>query len=161
MDLYVLRHGIPVDSGDWLGDDASRPLTENGTAELENALTALRDSGEVGVDLVLTSPAVRAHQTAQIAARILLARLEILPALAAGLGPATLMHALEGRTLPNRLMVVGHNPDLPMLVAALAGGSSLEHPLERGGLALLHGELAPGGMLLVWSKSPGQIAHRA
>ena len=110
---------------------------------------------------MLSSPAARAHQTAQIAARILLSRLEILPALAAGLGPATFMHAMEGRTLPNRLMVVGHNPDLPMLIAALAGGSSLLHPLDRGGIALLHGELAPGRMLLVWTKSPSQIAQGA
>ena len=84
--------------------------------------------------------------------------METLPALASGASPIGIVEALEEREeLPGRLMLVGHNPDLSMLVASLCGGSSLLRSLEPSGIAKLEGELAFGRMRLAFSLSPRDL----
>jgi phosphohistidine phosphatase len=154
MELYVLRHGIAVDPSRWEGDDASRPLTQAGEQEVARVITALVSRGEISVERVLSSPLVRAHRTAEIAARILGARPEDLEALASGAAPGQILEALERETAA-RLMIIGHNPDLSMLVASLT--ASPRQSLDRCGIAHLDGELALGHMRRVWMKSPRDV----
>lgn len=157
MDLYLLRHGIPVDMDAWDGDDASRPLTDRGEAQAEAFLKKLRKDGDLdGVGRILASPFARALRTAEIAGDVLRAPVEAVRELASGTSPALVLATLEKRAgLPDRLMLVGHNPDLPMLIGALTGEPSLAHGLDRCGLARLEGRLEPGAMRVVWKKAPG------
>ena len=70
MEIYLLRHGDAVDrlTGGYARDE-DRPLTEAGREEAQVAGEALAGLGET-IDLVLTSPLVRAEQTAGIAAKV-------------------------------------------------------------------------------------------
>src|SRR5260370_34582850 len=66
-EIYLIRHGIAEERGDAWPDDAKRPLTEEGMARLRKAARGLTRAG-VSIDLMLTSPLVRARQTAEIIA---------------------------------------------------------------------------------------------
>ena len=159
MELYLVRHGIPVDADLWDGPDAARPLTEQGETQAEQFFRTLGRQGEIGVERILTSPFARALRTAQIAGEVLGAPVEPLAELSSGATPAAVLKLLESRPdLPERLMLVGHNPDLPMLVGALTGQPSLTHGLDRCGAVRLEGALLPGAMRVLWRKAPG-AAH--
>jgi phosphohistidine phosphatase len=62
--LYVIRHGLAGQRGDY-ADDSKRPLTEAGWEKTRKVAKRLRALG-VRIDLMLTSPYLRASQTAKI-----------------------------------------------------------------------------------------------
>jgi phosphohistidine phosphatase len=66
-ELYVIRHGIAEERGEAWPDDTKRPLTDRGVSRLRKAARALNRLG-VRFDVVLTSPLVRAYQTADLVA---------------------------------------------------------------------------------------------
>ena len=67
--LYLVRHAIAAERGDKWPDDTKRPLTHKGAARMRQAVEGLRALG-VEIDLVLTSPLVRAEQTADILVQV-------------------------------------------------------------------------------------------
>jgi len=69
MELYFLRHGIAEETSS-TGRDSDRRLTDEGRRKLRQTLQRVADAG-VSPDLLLTSPYVRARQTAEIAKEIL------------------------------------------------------------------------------------------
>jgi phosphohistidine phosphatase len=156
MDLYVVRHGIPVDMDDWDADDSTRPLSERGEAVALQFFKKLKRDGEIDVARILTSPYARARRTAEIAGEVLGVEPERLAELASGTSPDRVLTALQMREgLPERLMIVGHNPDLPMLIGMLTGESSLTIGLDRCAIVRLEGRLEPGAMRVAWKKAPG------
>src|SRR5689334_3300156 len=94
--LYVVRHAIAAERGDKWPDDAKRPLTPEGAARMRDAVRGL-DVLDVEIDIVCTSPLVRAAETAEILVRGLNPKPQIvlLPALAPGGAPARLAEALS------------------------------------------------------------------
>ena len=66
-ELYLVRHGLAEERGDAWPDDAKRPLTDEGMSKMRKSVRGLARLG-VSVDVVLTSPLVRARQTAEIVA---------------------------------------------------------------------------------------------
>src|SRR5262245_56535456 len=66
-ELYLIRHGIAEERSDAWPDDAKRPLTDQGMSRMRKAARGLERLG-VSFDVVLTSPLVRARQTAEIVA---------------------------------------------------------------------------------------------
>ncbi len=64
MELYLIRHGIAVERGIY-ANDAERPLTEKGRQKTQKVAQSLYDMG-LRLDLILTSPLIRAFQTAEI-----------------------------------------------------------------------------------------------
>src|SRR5438046_7785006 len=66
-ELYLVRHGLAQERGDMWPDDSKRPLTEEGMSGMQKATRGLARLG-VSLDVVLTSPLVRARQTAEIVA---------------------------------------------------------------------------------------------
>ncbi|MBI5508319.1 MAG: histidine phosphatase family protein [Deltaproteobacteria bacterium] len=120
IELYLLRHAA-AETG---GTDASRALTRDGHRAAKDAATTLARLGFT-VDLVLCSPALRAHQTALIFQLALCrADLEDDAALAAGAVPEVVARLLETRREKagalRRVLVVGHMPDLADLSLYLA-----------------------------------------
>ena len=121
-ELYLIRHGVAEERGDAWPDDSKRPLTEEGMSRMRKAARGLSRLG-ILFDIVLTSPLVRARQTAEIVAGGLAPRptLANIDALAPGGGFAALMTELEKHVRKPRIALVGHEPDIGELGARLTG----------------------------------------
>ena len=153
-ELLLLRHGIAEDR-DQAADDGQRNLTAEGrerAARVIQRLVAL----ELGCDLVLSSPLVRARQTAELAVAWGLApELELAAALAPLADPLPLLERWLGPLSPRpgwrRLALVGHEPDLSTLAALLIGVPMAHAPqalqLKKAGVALLRWPALPQGSL--------------
>ncbi len=153
MHLLVIRHAIAEDRQPEL-DDAARELTRAGERKFRDVVKGLRELGW-HLDRLLTSPWVRARQTAELLTPIadgapieseLLTRppsTELLAQLAERTG--------EAEKQRHATAVVGHEPWLGELVAWLAfGDPQLGETLllKKGGVAWLEGAAAPRGMRL-------------
>ena len=143
--LWLLRHAEAEPHG--TRADADRRLTPRGESQAKIAGVALARLG-VEFDLLLSSPKLRARDTAEIAAAEWSAaqrkRLRIDPALASGFDAPQARDAAQEIDADGRLLLVGHEPDLSGVVAELTGG---QVDLRKGGVAVvrlqgLGGELA-------------------
>src|SRR5437870_6121680 len=132
--FYLVRHAIAEERGDKWPDDRLRPLTHKGMARMRQAVRGLRALG-VEVDLLLTSPLVRARQTADIVIEGLkpTPELEVVPALSPGTARATVGEALSAFSKANSIAVVGHEPDLGELARWLIGARA-PLPMKKGGV---------------------------
>jgi phosphohistidine phosphatase len=118
MKLYVMRHG-PAEDDAPTGRDADRALTPSGRERVRSVAKALVDADEAPLTVV-SSPLVRAVQTAEIV--VLTAKLEGKVEVRREMSPNGDALALVGELFANkrkRVMVVGHEPDLSMLVQRL------------------------------------------
>ncbi len=117
MRLYVMRHG-PSEGDSPTGRDFDRRLTASGAASVEAVGRELGSRGEV-VSRVISSPLVRAVQTAEIVRRILGigGDLEVREELAPSGGSLRLVHELAAAEAS--ALVVGHAPDVSELVSML------------------------------------------
>jgi phosphohistidine phosphatase len=123
--LLLLRHG---DAEDGDGDDDARRLTPKGERQAEAAGIALATLG-IAVDACLTSPKVRAAETARLACRALGIETERAGDLGGGRFDGPGLAAGRGTVL-----LVGHEPDLSAEVARLTGGKV---KMKKGGLAIV------------------------
>jgi phosphohistidine phosphatase len=123
--IYLLRHG-DAERGD--GDDAARRLTAEGERQSLLAGRALAALG-VAVDACLTSPKVRAAETARLACVALPVEPEVAGDLAAGGFDALALGAGRGNAI-----LVGHNPDFRDEIARLTGAKA---KIRKGGLAIV------------------------
>ena len=139
MKLYVMRHG-PAEDSSPTGRDGDRALTPDGRDRTRSVARALLAEGEAPLTII-SSPLVRALQTAEIVAAVSDLERRVRVAKDAGGAPGAVEIRREmapggdalglvlelARSGRKRAMVVGHEPDLSMLVARLAG----RHP-EQG-----------------------------
>jgi phosphohistidine phosphatase len=123
--IYLLRHG---DAEDGNGDDAARRLTSKGERQAEAAGQALAALG-AEIDACLTSPKVRAADTARLACRALGPEPEIAERLRGG--PFDSLALCAGR---GNVLLVGHEPDFSTEIARLTGAKV---KLRKGGLAIV------------------------
>ncbi len=161
MLLILLRHGIAHDRLDpACPPDFERALTEKGRRRTRAAVAGLRALG-VAVDVVGSSPLVRAVQTAEIARQVLeptdATRLE-LDALEPFGDPREVLAdvAEAGR---DAVLLAGHAPSLDRVVAAAVGAPRPLTHLKKAGVACL--ELEPGGGRLVWLHEPRALRRIA
>ncbi len=119
MILYIMRHAEAVEAGDALCDEW-RFLTENGRRSVERISKQIGEYGRKP-RLIISSPLVRAVQTAQIAAvnACRKNRVTVSGLLAPGGDMDELITLLKGYADAKRVMVVGHEPQLGALVSAL------------------------------------------
>jgi phosphohistidine phosphatase len=164
MELCILRHGVAAERGSSeYPSDSQRPLTPDGIKKLRRIVRAMQ-SLELSFDLILTSPYVRARQTAEIVAEGLgLQRaLELSPLLEPGGDLETLIADLASRKRSvERILVVGHEPMLSSLISLLVSGEDdLEITLKKGGLCKLAiRAISPGRCaVLEWLLTPRQLA---
>lgn len=144
--IYLLRHG---DAEDGNGDDAARRLTVKGERQAKVAGEALA-ALDTNVDACLTSPKVRAADTARIACAALGLEPEIAEELRGGPFDSLTLSAGRGDTL-----LVGHEPDFSGEVARLSGANV---KLRKGGLAIVDGNTL---IALLRPKDLAAIASRA
>jgi phosphohistidine phosphatase len=163
VNLFLLRHGIAVERGSpGFANDAARPLTPKGRRQLLK-ITAAMKKMDLRFDLILSSPFVRAKQTAEIpAAELKLKkRLKFSNALAPGGDAAVLFRQLERtKPSPEKLLLVGHEPDLSRLISLLVTGrTDAGFALKKGGLCKLEVEKLHAGKCatLAWLLTPKQM----
>jgi phosphohistidine phosphatase len=127
-ELYLIRHALAEDRGEAWPDDAKRPLTEEGMSRMRKAARGLARLG-VSIDVVLSSPLVRARQTAEIVAATLAPRPSLVNAesLAPDGSFGAVIADLEKHVRKTRLALVGHEPAIGELAARLIGS---RHAIE-------------------------------
>jgi phosphohistidine phosphatase len=130
--LYLLRHAHAGDPMKWRGDDALRPLSDKGRDQAERVGRLLKGVGEAP-DLLVTSPKVRAAQTAEIVAKALKVDVQVDDRLAGMLDLDVLTDVLLATGPAERPCLVGHDPDFSDLLGVLTGIPYL--PLRKGALA--------------------------
>jgi phosphohistidine phosphatase len=121
--LWLLRHGDAADGS----PDAERPLTAKGEGQARAAGHALATLG-VEMDACLTSPKLRAADTARLACEPLGIDPQHEPKLAGGPFDAEALAAGLG----DNVLLVGHDPDFSMALHGLTGA---QVRMKKGGLA--------------------------
>jgi phosphohistidine phosphatase len=162
MELYIIRHGIAGDRDPIkYPNDEERPLTEPGRARTKKVAQRLKEK-ELRFDIILTSPLVRARQTAEILQKEgLCDRLEEFTALAPDGDIQNWVNWwLESKYNKENscIALVGHQPDLGNWAEILIWGSSKEKLILKKagifGLLLPEGETPIGNSELFLLTSP-------
>jgi phosphohistidine phosphatase len=163
MNLYILRHGIAVERGaSGFKTDADRPLTPKGRRQLRQAADAMKNL-DLRFDLIVSSPFVRARQTAEIVAKSLKLKkcLAFSDELTPDGDPKALVRELnELKPASENVLLVGHEPHLSRFIARLiSGGENVEIDFKKGGLCKLGTDLLRCGRCatLAWLLTPRQM----
>jgi phosphohistidine phosphatase len=155
-EIYLIRHGLAEERGDAWPDDTKRPLTEEGMTRLRKSARGL---GRLGVmfDVMLTSPLVRARQTAEVIASAFEPRPSIVAvdSLAPDGTYQAVLADLEKHAKRTRIALVGHEPSIGELAARLTGS---RHALsfKKGAVCRIDVETIPpaGPCTLRWFVTP-------
>lgn len=162
MKLLLIRHAKAEDAP-LLGlfarnKDAARRLTDEGRKQMRKAAKGLCEITPQ-IDLLATSPLVRARETAEIVAEIFDCDNPIeVPALASGTTPEAVMEWLSAQEVEGMIALVGHEPDLSRLVGWFLTGSAVSIvDFKKGAACLLGFDGAPakGKGRLEWLVPPG------
>lgn len=159
MTLYVLRHAIAEDRTP-RQPDSERQLTAPGEVKAARVLAHARSIG-VRPGTVLTSPYIRAAQTAEIAREQLRlsAPAVVTEALVPYVNVFDLWEGIREYFASGDVMVVGHNPQLSSLVSWLLGSRQDALWLKKSGLVALDvGSASPQPRaMLTWLLTPGSV----
>jgi phosphohistidine phosphatase len=134
MRCYFLRHGIAVDPEAWQGSDFDRPLTREGRERMEREAKTIAKLS-LGIGRIVTSPLLRAKQTAQILAQRLGMRDKIVEdaRLGGSFDVERLGEILSAQADAKTIVLVGHEPSMSATIGRAIGGASIE--LKKAALA--------------------------
>lgn len=157
IELYLVRHAVAAERGPKYPDDRLRPLTPAGEKKFAASVPGLAKI-DVGIDFVLTSPLVRARDTAMLLASGLKPKPAVteVEALAPGGRPQAIVEAIKTHTKKyRRIALVGHEPDLGELAARLLGARG-NVDFKKGGICLIEtdGATPAGPGTLCWMLTP-------
>ena len=150
MIIYILRHGIAVERRAGRADE-KRALTEEGRAKLTQVLKRAR-AAKVAPTLILTSPYVRAVQTADLAAKLLGCKKKIVrtDALLPSASPEDVWREIRGLRAESAILLAGHEPLLSQTASYLLGEERTIIELKKAALAAIEvgsAGKAPEGVL--------------
>jgi phosphohistidine phosphatase len=157
MNMYVIRHGEAEKIGGSIQSDSGRPLTKKGEADARMAGTLLKKL-DPDVEVILSSPYLHALQTAESVA----AGFPHPPVvrqtenLSPGFRPKALLQELHSLSPGRSVVVIGHQPDLSVLLAYLIEGESAGSiAMAPGAIAKITFETGPtSDAVLQWLISP-------
>jgi phosphohistidine phosphatase len=158
MKLFVVRHGIAIDRGEPnCPVDPDRFLTEEGiekTAQVAKAVAALGEKA----DVLISSPYVRAVQTAELFAAALRCskdKIRRSEALLPGTDPLLLFRELAREKATAAVFVFGHAPQLDEVIAYAVGTKRPVTQLKKAGVAQVDFKrVSPPTGVLVWVCPP-------
>ena len=154
MELLIVRHAIAVDRTAAGQTDEQRPLTREGLEKFQRAARGLAQILEAP-DVLLTSPLVRARQTAEIAARAWDTDTIVVSEALAGGSPAQILAAVHKHLKRSRVALFGHEPDLSALLAhLLSSRHSDAFTFKKGGAALVELDREGDCGRLLWFVPP-------
>lgn len=158
MRCYFLRHGLAAEPGEWNGTDFDRPLTGAGRERMAREAQTMAGLS-LDLDIILTSPLVRAKQTAEIVATELKMRERLREdrRLGGEFGPNHMAAILKDHSSAKAILLVGHEPGMSQTVGHLIGAARID--FKKGALArvdLLDPSSFKGA--LVWLIPPKLLA---
>jgi len=161
MQLYIVRHGIAIDREDPKSPaDPERYLTEEGLEKTKRVAKGVAALG-VSADLLLTSPYVRANQTAEIFANELdypRQKIRRTDLLLPGGEPSLLFRELAKDKQSSCVFLFGHAPQLDELIATALGTKHHITSLKKAGVALIElKRVSPPSGQLVWLGTPKML----
>ena len=159
LQLFLLRHADAGDPEAWTGNDAARPLSDKGRRQAERLGTFLAAIG-FEPDLVVSSPKVRARETAEIVASAIDAEVVLDERLGGSFDLAGVRGLLGDHGEPVRPVLIGHDPDFSDVLSELCGADGLQ--MRKGALARidLPDGIAPGTGVLRWLIPPDALKRR-
>lgn len=153
MQIYILRHAIAVPRGTtgYPGDD--RPLTDEGIAKMTEGAKGIKLVCG-GFDVIVTSPLIRAHDTAKITAEAVGYNKDIIVTdyLLPGAPQRNLFSLLGKYSDMEKILLVGHEPHLGYLASSLLGINESAVEFKKGGLCRIDVDDIP-------VKKPGKIIY--
>jgi phosphohistidine phosphatase len=160
IELFLVRHAIAAERGPKYPDDRERPLTAAGAKKFSESVPGLLEM-DVTIDFILTSPLVRAHETAVLLANGLKPKPGVVEveALSPGGRHAAIVEAIKTHAKRHRrLALVGHEPDLGELAGRLLAARG-DFEFKKGGVCLIEVDTAtPGGPgTLRWFLTPRSL----
>jgi phosphohistidine phosphatase len=140
MRIYLIRHSNAIDPGTpGYEDDSLRPLTEKGRDKMKRISAALKEL-DVKPDLIISSPYVRAKQTAEILAKVLKYKHELIfnEMLVPMGNPDNIIGEINEKYSVDELILVGHEPCFSVLIGTLvAENPDLAFNIKNGGVCCL------------------------
>jgi phosphohistidine phosphatase len=164
--LLIIRHGPAGDRDAWAAegrDDRLRPLTPDGKKEMRQVAKGLRTLIP-SIDLIATSPLVRAVQADEIVAKQYATESETLEALAPDHDPDEVLRWLREQRSQEVTAVIGHEPDLSTLASYLLTRNHASFlTLKKSGSCLLDLSDSPkaGSAILDWLLIPRVLRRLA
>jgi phosphohistidine phosphatase len=161
MQLYIVRHGIAIDREDpKCPAEAERYLTEEGVEKTKQVAKGIAALGITG-DLLITSPYVRAVQTAEIFADALdyaLQKIRRNEMLLPGSEPTLLFRELAREKQASTVFLFGHAPHLDDVIATALGSKKHLTSLKKAGVALIElKRISPPMGVLAWLATPKML----
>jgi phosphohistidine phosphatase len=158
MLLHLLRHADAGDPQAWQGPDSIRPLSAKGRRQSKRLGDLLSAAG-FKTDVIVTSPKIRAEQTADIVGERLGVAVTVDDRLADPLDVDIVDDLLTDAGDPQRIVLVGHDPDFSDLLSTLCG-PQLE--MKKGAFARIEVErpLGAGRGALRWLIPPDALKDR-
>lgn len=149
MDLLLLRH---ADANTEATNDDERRLSDKGEGQAKKVARFIKEHG-LAPELVLTSPVLRAEQTATIVAEHIGSELITVPWAACGMGPETALDELRAYSKFDRVLLVGHEPDFSLFAAHVLGlRDATQVRIRKASLTAVElTAFAPGAARLQWS----------
>lgn len=156
MLLHLIRHADAGDPAAWDGSDAIRPLSDKGRGQADRLGEYLAGI-KFRADAIITSPKLRAAQTAEIVAGHLGVGVSIDDRLAGALDLKALEAVLVDAQNPERAVIVGHDPDFSELVSELCDAQNAQ--MRKGALARVEIDrpLRAGDGTLRWLIPPDSL----
>lgn len=162
MELFLMRHAIAVPQGTaGFEEDADRPLTDEGRKKLDGVCRGLSHLVS-GWDLILTSPFVRARQTANaVGVHFEISHLvQEAPVLTPGHTTKQLVAILKDLPPMKKVLIVGHEPSLSQHLSCFVFGTPRgKFDFKKSGVASLEFIDKPeeGEGILSWFMAPAQL----
>jgi len=163
MILYIVRHGVAVGRTDpKCPPEEERPLTTKGLQKTRDAALGLKEL-KVKPDVLITSPYLRAAQTADIFAKALgfpASEIRVSDALKPAANPAEIVKEIS-QLRAREVMCFGHAPHVDQLIAQLSGGRGVFTSLKKAGVALMERTGTHGAWRLEWILTPKVLRQLA
>lgn len=164
LELYLIRHGL---AGKSLADqtsDEKRPLSKKGKEKMKEIAKGLKKL-DICFEMVLTSPLIRAKETAEIVQAYCGAtkKVSVTSLLKPGSSYDNLIKFLNKYKKHQRIALVGHEPFLSGFASyCLAQSENSFINLKKGGILVLENDamIKPGECVLTWLMEPGQIIQQ-
>lgn len=161
LELYIIRHGLAGKRLQDETDDEARPLKKKGKERMKGIAKGLKDLG-ICFDRVLTSPLIRAKESAEIVHACCSDAKEVTVTnlLKPGSTYNNLIRFLNKLKKSKRVAIVGHEPFLSDFASyCLSKSKSSFINFKKGGVLMLEidGAIEPGRCTLSWLMEPQQM----
>ena len=143
--IIFMRHGIAVNRDEFEGEEHARPLTEKGIEKTRRVAKSM--ASVLCPDLIVASDYRRARETAEICVEAFAKHRETpvsiieAPALRPNEGYGVWMNSLDRICLDyptcKSILVVGHQPNLSLLLARMVGAAPESLPFKKAGIAII------------------------